>query len=85
MKGEQMKIEKGIPIPKAIRSKGPTMKSALESMDVGDSVVIDSESLDSWRSAACDLKCKVSARIISQTKHRLWLTQKPGQAAEVKP
>ena len=68
-------IEKNIPIPtkpsKAGRKKG-ALRIALEAMEIGDSIVVDSTKLTVTRSTMYQLNLKARTREASDTTTRVW-------------
>jgi hypothetical protein len=68
-------IDKNIPIPD--RAPRGYFTNTLRAMEIGDSVVIPSVRLFSFRCVAYQMGCKISARELRPGEHRIWLTAKP--------
>ena len=64
-----MNIEKHIPLPTNKRRGVPAI---LETMEVGDSVLVETRTLANWFGAARILGFKLVMRKQDDTKHRIW-------------
>lgn len=64
----EIKIEKGIPIP----NLQSDFSKILIKMESGDSVLIESKLLPNWRSTARVNKIDIITRTINDTQTRIW-------------
>ncbi len=64
-----MHIDKDIPIPTSKRRGIPAI---LETMNVGDSVLIESKTFSGWHHASKRFGFKLVMRKQDDTKHRIW-------------
>lgn len=76
---DEIKIDKGVPIPSGYYSKRATWFRALAAMEVGDSFAVPIDQLANARTAAgqwsrrsTDKQRKFTVRIVSETEGRLW-------------
>lgn len=70
-----MKIDKNIPLPAAPAN---SIVSTLKRMNVGDSIVIPANKMDSWRTRAAHMGLSIVSRPISATERRMWIVAKKG-------
>ena len=67
-----MQIEHNVQIPP--RANGGNVTKTLMQMAVGDSIVLPTTKLNSYRSICHHINYKTASRKISDTEHRLWRT-----------
>ena len=71
-----MKIEKGIPIPKG-SPQSAEKYNFLNSMEVGDSIVIEKQERNRLYSYGRSYQYKFISRTLQDGKQRVWLKEKP--------
>ncbi len=76
-----MKIERGIGIPQK-RKLSFKWKKALETMKLGDSVVLPNREAASLQAIAPRYGCKMTRRSVDDLNVRLWLIEKNGAKFE---
>ena len=71
-------IEKNVPLAKTKRTGRPSKgyKRLLQTMEIGDSVVIDKKAYQSIHNYAKELGVKVKTRKVDDTTRRVWMVAK---------
>lgn len=70
-----MKIDKNVPLPATPLN---SIVGTLKQMNVGDSIVIPTNKMDSWRTRAAHMGLSIISRSISATERRMWIVAKKG-------
>lgn len=69
-----MKIEKGIPIPKA--NGESKWREVLIQMEIGDSIIVPQSTRANVQRVARDVGCRLTARQMDSQNCRLWMVEK---------